>query len=192
MSILDEADTLGAGVLRLSVAGRVYDLDLTELQIVDPPTERASACAQMAWFGALMGDAEGEVENCEMLLKSAVAAQLRANETIAEWKAKAIADSDPDVMAAKSALAEAKVQAIRTRSVYEAWKQKAYTLAALIAPERHEMRMAGGVDRGTETVTHPIPLSTPRTVPTRSKVEKEEGVRAVMAGKRTRTKEHTD
>lgn len=138
-----------SGVIRLQINGAIHDLDLRDLEIMDGPGERQRACALMAFWGGVAAEAEAAITTAEAVYRHWSATRLAAihsgGEKVPEWRAKIMVEVDVGFLNCKQIIAETVEVAGKAKSIYEAFKQKAYTLGALVSAETAQWRHAGAM-----------------------------------------------
>lgn len=122
-----------------------HDIDLDQaLHIHNADAERHTVAADVAWWGAIAAAAVSQTERlaavCASWHSNALARCLEQDEKIAEWKAKALAQSQPQYLAYQEAIADARGQAEKASAVHWSLIKKYDMLQAMLPGEAGDRR----------------------------------------------------
>lgn len=122
-------------VVSITLNGHDEEFDLGEIMsISNPEADRETVAAQMAWWGAIWGQAVETEQLADAAYRSWRARttdKVAANGT-AEWKSKNIVEGMPEFVTHKEQIAAAARNAATARAIYEAYGKKAELLIKLV------------------------------------------------------------
>ena len=145
---------MGFGEIEIKVDGNPVTANVDEmLEIGDVSTDMDKVAAQMAYWGAVWGAAEGEREAADAYYRAWRAQMgkelLDANDKLAEWKVKQDIEADPKFMKIKQGLSTAIRNATLCRAIYESFRTKANILQSKGAMLRAELDATGMTTKST-------------------------------------------
>lgn len=153
---------MSSRVVGLMVNGELVSFDLdAELEIANPEAERHKVAADMAWWGIIAAAAEAHVEkltaSAEQWYKSGLVECLKADEKMAEWKAKANVGASPTYLAQLHAVADAREVANKATAIHWAFVRKMDMLRDMLPAEYAGRSRSSDVGRTQAADSKPDP-----------------------------------
>jgi hypothetical protein len=122
-------------VVSITVNGEDEEIDLAEiLGISSAESEREQVAAQMAWWGAIWGQAIETEQLADAAYRTWRAEQTArfADGGLAEWKCKSAVEAMPEFRTHKEQIAAAARNATAAKAIYEAFGKKSELLTKLV------------------------------------------------------------
>lgn len=151
-------------IVTVKIGGEGHSINLDDvLRITNADAERHSVAADVAWWGVIAAAAASQVERLAAAAASwhakALVKCLQTDDKIAEWKAKATANSHDEYLELLQAVADAKEESEKANNIHWSLIRKSDMLREMIRGESGDQRASRDIGRPAgPAMTDPVPL----------------------------------